>query len=172
MGGIVASTVAQRRPDLVAGLVYVTAFMLPDGQAVGSFLEASGLSSEFFGMLDEPDADGTIGVKPGRRREIFYGESPAEDVELSRMLLTRQPARPQEQPITVTADRFGVVPKFYVQCSLDRVITPEMQSLMLSRTGCDGVYTLGTDHSPFFSRPDELHAILMQVGELVSSPAK
>jgi len=36
MGGIVASTVAQRRPDLVAGLVYVTAFMLPDGQAVGS----------------------------------------------------------------------------------------------------------------------------------------
>jgi len=53
MGGIVASTVAQRRPDLVPvwSMSRRSCFPMDSGRI---FLEASGLSSEFFGMLDEP----------------------------------------------------------------------------------------------------------------------
>lgn len=120
-------------------------------------------------MLDPPDDEGTIGVRPGRRREILYAQSSDADIELARMLITRQPTRPLDQPIVTTADRFGAVPKFYVRCSLDRVIIPEMQDLMLARTACDRVFTIDSDHSPFFSRPNELHQALMEAAAITTS---
>jgi hypothetical protein len=39
-------------------------------------------------------------------------------------------------------------------------VTPPFQKLMLGASPCKQVLSLDTDHSPFFSRPDELVAQL------------
>ena len=161
MGGIVASTVAERRPDLVAGLVYVSAFLLSSGETIGSFQKGSGLVSDFFSIIIPGRDAGTVAVAPGRRREILYAQSPDADVELARMLLAPQPVAPLQGPVVTSAERFGTIPKFFVRCLQDRVITLEMQDRMLSKTRCDHVFDIDTDHSPFFSRSDELHKAIL-----------
>jgi len=45
----------------------------------------------------------------------------------------------------------------------DRAITHAAQRRMQSVLPCDPVFTLDTDHSPFFSRPDELVALLTKL---------
>jgi pimeloyl-ACP methyl ester carboxylesterase len=57
---------------------------------------------------------------------------------------------------SLTAARFGRVPRVYVACLRDRVIDPQLQKAMYQASPCEKVLSLDTDHSPFFSRPEEL----------------
>ena len=160
MGGIVITAVAERRPDLVRALVYVSAFLLPNGETIDSYVQKSGLHSDFFAMLQAPDEENSIGIAPGRRREVLYGESPRADVELARLLIAGQPLGPLGTPTATTPQAFGSVPRYYVRCTKDKVITLPMQDRMLQDTACEAVEALDADHSPFFSRPEDLATVL------------
>jgi hypothetical protein len=52
------------------------------------------------------------------------------------------------------------VPRVYIECLRDRAIPPALQRQMHSASPCQRLLALDTDHSPFFSKPDELAALL------------
>jgi hypothetical protein len=96
---------------------------------------------------------------------IFYDVSTAEYVLLSEMLLTPNPLQPLVTPLTLTESNYGSVRRFYITTSYDRAITPDFQEIMFTNLPCEKVYKLNTEHSPFFSAPNNLKNILDKIGD-------
>ena len=63
-----------------------------------------------------------------------------------------------------TAGGFGRLPRYYVECLKDNAISHSLQKRLYTNLPCERVFTLDTDHSPFFSAPDALARILTSVG--------
>ncbi len=51
--------------------------------------------------------------------------------------------------------------RVYIECTEDRAVTPFIQRKMYTEIPCEKVYSLPSSHSPFFSKPQELCAILL-----------
>jgi pimeloyl-ACP methyl ester carboxylesterase len=163
MAGIVISAVAEARPQKVAKLLSVAAYLLPSGTSLldGAARDVDSLLLEHL-VLE----DGVVAFAPGGLAETFYAASPAADVSLARTLVVPNPALPLATPLTLTPGGFGRVRRFYVRTSHDRAVTPAIQDEMLAALPCERVFRMRSDHSPFFSRPRRLAAVLLKVGRL------
>ena len=158
-GGLVISEAAQARPERVRVLVYLAAFLLADGENLfaASMLDAN---TALKGQL-VITADGlSATVQDGIIDQAFYGQCPPEDIVLARTLVRPEPLAPLSTPVHLTADRYGRVPRTYIECLRDRAVTPAAQRRMYTQTPCARVISLDTDHSPFFSAPLPLVAAL------------
>ena len=159
-GGIVLSEVAERIPDQVRALVYVTAFMLQNGQ---SLVDASALDTESLvgpGMVPAADQR-SVTIRDDALRDTFYGLCSDADLELARSLLVPEPTAPLATPVRISAARFGRVPRIYVECTADRAMTLSAQHRMQEALPGAARITLDADHSPFFSRSRELSDVLL-----------
>ena len=162
-GGILISEAAQARPERVRTLVYLCAFLLRDEESV------LGVSSGDTGTL----LRGNLVIAADQRSatvadtiidDAFYSGCPADDRALARTLLQPEPLAPLATPVHVTQERFGRVPRIYIECLQDRAISPAMQRQMIDASPCQRVITMATDHSPFFSAPDDLVQHLLTIG--------
>jgi pimeloyl-ACP methyl ester carboxylesterase len=154
-GGVVVSEVAEAMPEKVAMLVYVCAFLLRDGE---SLLQAAqeDRTSVLLGHLVPSDDQKSATVREDVIRDAFYGECSDDDVALAGSLLAPEAMAPFSTPLHLTAERFGSVRRVYIECLRDRAVPPALQKRMYTAQPCERVITIDTDHSPFFSAPDEL----------------
>lgn len=159
MGGIVISTVAEARPAKIDRLVYLTAFLLPNGASLLDVALRDSDSLATPNLIVRSD-QGIIDVDRDAVDTIFYADCERDVVARARALLRPSPLAPFATPLTLTDDGYGAVRRFYVACSRDRAITPAAQRGMLAAMPCEAVHELDTDHSPFFSQPDRLLAVL------------
>ena len=154
-GGIIISEVAERRPEKIAVLVYLAAFLLRDGEALLPVAESDGTSLVLPNLVVSGDQTSST-IKPDAIREVFYADCSDEDVTLAGMLLAPEALAPAVTPIHVTDGRFGRVPRVYIECLQDRVVPPPLQRRMYAALPCQRVISMSTDHSPFFSAPQTL----------------
>ena len=112
----------------------------------------------------DPRADGTIAFKPERSRETFYGNCADADVVFAQSRLVAEPMAPSGTPVETTAERWGRIPRYYIECERDRAITLELQREMQKHSPCRQTFSIDTDHSPFFSAPGQLADILLRIG--------
>jgi hypothetical protein len=86
---------------------------------------------------------------------LFYADVSPEDRYRAMERLRPQPLVISTTPVTLTEDRFGSVPRWYIECTHDNAIRINLQRLMVKMTPCK-VLTMECGHSPFFSNPEEL----------------
>jgi len=158
-GGILINAAAEARHTRVKSLVYLAAFLLRDGEALFdiSMLDESSLLK---GRLNVREDGVSTLVEDEIIDAAFYGQCRAEDIVLARVLLQPEPLGPLSTPVRVTVERFGSVPRIYIECLKDQAISASAQKRMYTQTPCDKVLTLDTDHSPFFSTPEALAGML------------
>lgn len=168
MGGIVISRAAEVRPDKVSRLVYLTAFLLEDGQTLLEVAQADG-EAIILPNLEMNEAEGYATVKEDSLKDVFYNDCPDEDVESAKERLGPQAIAPFATPIGVTDENFGRVPRTYIECLRDHAIGISTQREMRSKLPCEEVITMDTSHSPFFSKPEELANHLEEVASLASA---
>lgn len=154
MGGAVISAVAEAAPDRVAGLIYLSAFLLPDGMAMNQRMKEDGASAVAPHATRLPDRRAVIMGDPGLA--LIYEGADAEDLEFARKHVQPQVITPLVEPVHVTAARFGSIPRAFIQCARDKAITPEMQRRMQQDWPCDPVVTLDCGHMPQIVMPGEL----------------
>jgi pimeloyl-ACP methyl ester carboxylesterase len=154
-GGIVTSRAAELIPDRVRCLVYVSAYLLSDGDTLADTARADHESLVPPNMI--PAASGvTCRLRDSVIREALFGQCTDEDYEYARARLAPEPLKPLVTPLRITDARFGRLPRAYVECSRDRTITLAAQRRMQTAMPCSPVLTLDSDHSPFFSHANEL----------------
>jgi pimeloyl-ACP methyl ester carboxylesterase len=159
MGGIVITAAAERIPERIRMLVYLTAFLLADGESLFA-VAGSDTDSLLVGNL-VPSSDGLSGsVKPSAVVPAFYAECATADSERASARLVPQALAPLTAPVRWTHDRAGRIPRVYIECWRDRAISIAAQRRMVLARPCAKVLTLDTDHSPFYSAPDALAAHL------------
>ena len=161
-GGIVISSAAERAPESVSSLVYITAFMLPHGQSLRGFqMEAP---NPQFGAAMRPTADGSaVRFAPTAAAELLYHRCAATIQRDAARRLVPEPTQPLLTPLALGETRFGQIPRHYIECSDDRALLLERQRAMQTLLPCSSVATLDSDHSPFLSCPEALVQALVQI---------
>ena len=160
-GGIVISEVAERLPDQVSSLVYICAMLLPSGMARTDLKAIFGPNALMDSMLKRhPSGHATV-VDPTLAPTLFAHLSPPDLAAAAAARTVAEPNAPRQTPLTLTAARYGGVPRHYIECSEDRTILIGEQRHMQRLQPCVSVTTLETDHSPFLSAPEALAAALI-----------
>ncbi|WAS99593.1 alpha/beta fold hydrolase [Nannocystis punicea] len=162
MGGIVISTVAEARPAKVEKLVYLSAFLLPNGTSLldVALRDTHSLATPNLRVRSD---EGVVDIHREAVAEIFYADCEPEVVDRARTLLKPNPLAPFATPLALTDASYGSVRRFYIACAKDRAITPAAQRAMVTAMPCEAVHELHTDHSPFFSQPNRLHDVLVEI---------
>lgn len=160
--GIVISQVAEKMPEKIDKLVYLCAFLIPNGEPmVATALSDTG--SLLVNNLIFNETEGWHMPKQSIFNAAFYNDCSEEDRALCEYLLTKEPNAPVGTPLHLSPDRFGKVSKVYIHTTMDNTITYGLQKKMVERTPVDQVYELKSGHSPFLSTPKELGEILMKL---------
>jgi pimeloyl-ACP methyl ester carboxylesterase len=164
MGGMVVTQAASQRPERLAGLIYVAAFLPQPGESlveISHFPEAAGDSVQANIVVEGDPPVSTM--PPAAAPEALYHCCTQEQIEWALPQRDSQPVIPFTNPFTPPdgdTAAFEALPRAYVTCLQDRAIRPPVQKLMYTRAGCDPVIEIDTDHSPWLSRTDELVAAL------------
>jgi pimeloyl-ACP methyl ester carboxylesterase len=161
MGGIAISGAAEKVGDKIESLVYLAAFLPKNGESLFS-LEGRNPKPTLPPNL-VPSADQmSFNVKDEAISQLFYNDCTASDVSFAKAKLTPQAIAPLATPVSLSDTKYGIVPRYYIECTKDNAISIELQRDMQSASPCKKVFTLETGHSPFFSAPDKLSEILLQ----------
>lgn len=161
-GGLVISAAAERHPQGIRSLTYLTAYLLKDGDTLlaraGDDTESDVVSNVVF----SPDQTSTT-FRPEALKDVLYADCSDEDVALARLSLVPEPVKPLATPLRLTEERWGSIPRDYVVCTKDRTIGPKFQRRMAAEGACRRILTLDAGHSPFFSAPDALVKQLVSI---------
>jgi len=160
-GGAIISEAAEREPSRVKTLVYLTAFLLPSGDSSLTLLSKHPVPNLFDNISSS--GDGRSVFRSDAVGRVFYNTTEPEWVERAIAMLTPEPGAGGGTPLQLTAERFGSVPRAYIECLRDEALPLALQRLMHQAMPCDPVFTLDTDHSPFYSDPAGLSERLMSL---------
>jgi len=165
--GIMISQAAEYRPHKIEKLVYLAAYLIPNGktQQEYSLLDVQGVLKPYVTQYPEWN---THTLEPAIYKEGLYHDCEDDITELAKVLLSHEPVESGITPLQLTEENFGSVPRYYIECTEDRAVTPFIQRKMYEETPCEKVYSLPTSHSPFFSRPVELVDIFCEVASELS----
>jgi pimeloyl-ACP methyl ester carboxylesterase len=164
--GITVSRAAELRPNKVKGIVYLSAFLLPKG---GSFMKAvqgvkgSIAVDNFFLSEDKSYAL----VNENEIQNAFAHDIPEEAFDSAKPYIVAEPSAPLMYELEVTDENFGQLPKFYIECTLDRAIPISIQRAMYAGK-VDKSYSIESSHTPNFSQPETVAEILLSIAEDIS----
>jgi pimeloyl-ACP methyl ester carboxylesterase len=161
MGGVF-SQAAEAIPDRLRALVYIAGLLPTSGSAM---LQCVNPDPELqAALLWAPDRRAAR-ISPAGAKKFLFSECPPKVLEWALPLLRATPAEPFAAPVRLTEENFGRVPKYYVECLRDKMVPLARQRAMRANFSFRGVYSLNTDHSPIFSAPEALAAILHRIAE-------
>jgi pimeloyl-ACP methyl ester carboxylesterase len=160
--GIMISQAAEYRPQKIEKLVYLAAYLVPNGktQRAYSIEDTGGWLKPF--VTQHPET-GSHTLQPDIYQEGLYHDCEPDIALMARYILSHEPVESGTRPLELTDENYGSVPRYYIECTDDRAVTPQMQRRMYTETPCKKVYSMDTSHSPFFSRPAELTRILLDI---------
>ena len=158
MAGMVIAQVAENRPDDIEQLVFVAAYLPRDGESLLdlAFQDADAITGQHL-VFNE---DGTVDVAADGIADVFCADCSAEALGRLAGELRAEPGHPLEEPVTLSDDNFGRVPRAYIKTLQDRAVSPALQTQMLAATPVDRVIEFDTSHTPMLAAPDELVAEL------------
>ncbi|MGG4498396.1 hypothetical protein [Brevibacillus reuszeri] len=113
-------------------------------------------------VLMEEDKE-SIGLQEDEIHSHFYADYSGEDFRKAKEKLCLEPLLPSGTPVYLSDEKFGSVPRVYIEGLKDKAIPIQLQRAMYKQTICEQVITMDSDHSPFFSHPKELTSHLIQL---------
>lgn len=164
-GGLVASQVAENAAEKVAATVYLTAIMLPDGAAMATMSDLLAKAGQTEAQVPFPvgfSEDGLWLLPPDPDKWFHEGYSEAE-AAWSRAGIAPEPSASLTAPLHLTAERYGRIPRFYIETLQDKVLPIGAQRAMIELGGPVERYTLDTGHMPNVTGTGELAAMLDEI---------
>jgi pimeloyl-ACP methyl ester carboxylesterase len=165
-GGISITQAAEYCPDNIKCLVYVAAFLLPNGTSRRMFAPDDRETLVTPNLVYSQDRLSAT-IKDDMIREAFYHDCCDEDYTWALPRIRPEPTKPIGTPLQTTSERFGRIPRYYIETLEDKALLPMLQKRMYSDLPCREVYSMHTSHSPFLTAPDELANHLITIGSLI-----
>ncbi|MFZ5779451.1 MAG: alpha/beta fold hydrolase [Pseudomonadota bacterium] len=154
LGGVTISQLAEARRRKIKALVYVCALLPPSGKTGRDMTSLE--PDAMFRLSRQVSPDGlTYTFARDKLPALFYADVSPEDRYRAMERLRPQPLAISTTPVTLTEERFGSVPRWYIECKFDDAIRLNLQRAMVKMTPCT-VISMDCGHSPFYSNPEEL----------------
>ncbi|NLE82020.1 MAG: alpha/beta fold hydrolase [Rhodococcus sp.] len=172
-GGIVATQVAERIPERIAGIVYVAGMMLPAGMSYGDLCADIGIGAAVgVGPYLRGTADGRGSVVPPEAAAsiFFHLADPKVAIAAANRLVPQMDTARLIAP-TWTPERSGDLPRLYIEALQDRSLPLAVQRRMQELSRGAEVAALDADHAPQLSRPDQLATVLASFATALDTTA-
>jgi pimeloyl-ACP methyl ester carboxylesterase len=154
LGGVTISQVAEARRRKLKALVYVCGLMPPSGKTSREM--TAGDPDALFRRSREVSPDGmTYTFARNQLPAMFYADVSPEDRYRAMERLRPQPLVISTTPLSLTEDRYGSVPRWYIECTHDNAVVIARQRAMVKTLPCK-VISMECGHTPFYSAPEEL----------------
>lgn len=166
LGGTVISQVAERFPERIERLVYVTAFLLENDASALETMQ-SDEDGQLLPKLIFAEDQSYAKVPEDVWREVAFHDAKAAAIEAALpRLIEKQSTEPFVAKLELTDELFGAVPKAYIRTGIDRILTPALQERMIQSWTVEKVVTLDSGHFPALSVPDELAEALLSIAAI------
>jgi pimeloyl-ACP methyl ester carboxylesterase len=161
MAGAVIAEAAERIPDRLSRLVYLTAYMPGPGESIVDWARRDGDTKA---RADKVLFDGTpcLAVDRATTWDAFYQDASEDDLDWVFPQLRPEPVAVFRQALVLTPENFGRVPRDYISCRQDLAITPDLQDSMRDALPARRTWDLDCGHSPFVVCPDLLADVLFE----------
>ena len=162
LGGVTVSEVAERVPDRIRSVVFLSAYMPLDGE---SALALAGTDADSkLGPAIHIDQERCVAIiDDAAMREAFLNDCTGDALDAGLRSRRNQPAQPFGAPVRLTADRYGRVRKAYVATLDDQAVTHPLQRRMMARVPLAEVHALKADHASYLSADAMLAGVLAGV---------
>ncbi|CAM0874456.1 unnamed protein product [Alopecurus aequalis] len=166
IGGLSVIHAMHEFVDRVKQAIFVAAAMLPFGLQTDEdkkdglpSLPENEIESTFGAGADDPPT--TVALRLEFQRDRLSQQSPEEDSILASMLM-----RPWPLSAIGTAsfegddERLNRVKRVFIKTERDHMLDPQQQDSMIKKWPPSEVLVIDTDHSPFFSAPEQLFNLI------------
>ncbi|KAL3641458.1 putative methylesterase 12, chloroplastic [Castilleja foliolosa] len=174
-GGACVSYALEHLPEKVSKAIYLCGTMISDGQKpFDVFAEELGSAELFspesksliYGNGKDNPPTGFMFEKQ-HLHGLYFNQSPAKDVALATVSMRPIPLGPMMESMSLTAEKYGIGRRFYIQTLDDNALSPDIQEKLVRENPPEGVFKIkGSDHCPFFSKPQALHKILLEIAQI------
>ncbi|PNT36542.1 hypothetical protein POPTR_005G133900v4 [Populus trichocarpa] len=156
LGGLNLAFAMEKFPEKISLAIFVTAIM-PDTQHQPSYMLEK--FTESISGADE-EQDTAVSSTP-------FQLTPIEDLTLQALL--NRPGSTFVESLSkankFTEDRYGSVPRVYIVCTEDILLSPSLQRFMIEQNEVKEVMEIPADHMAVFSKPKELSQCILELAQ-------
>ncbi|GMH03963.1 hypothetical protein Nepgr_005802 [Nepenthes gracilis] len=173
-GGACISHAMELYPQKISKAIFLCATMVSDGQRpFDVFKEELGSAEDFvqeskfliYGNGADKPPTGFM-LEKQQMKALYFNQSPAKDVALAMVSMRPVPLGPIMGKLSLSPGNYGAIPRFYIQTLDDRALSADTQEKLVRDNPPESVYKIkGSDHCPFFSKPQSLHKILLEIAQ-------
>jgi pimeloyl-ACP methyl ester carboxylesterase len=153
-GGITITNVAEAAPEKIKALVYLSAYLPKSGESLMSLASTDGDSNFAVpgNLVLAPDYS-FASILDSVKADTFANDAAGEDREAIVSSLISEAAGPQGAAVVTTDERFGTVPRFYIQTTQDHCVSPALQERMFTATPVQQVIRIDAGHASYITQP-------------------
>jgi len=155
-GGVVISQAAESAPEAIAKLVYITAFLIPDGTSLNDHVSDVPRVPAFEEGIAPIEGGLALSLTPEGATAAFYHRVAPEKLPAALSHICPEPTVVLGTPLAITDARFGAIERHYIECTDDQAIPIAQQRSFRAKLPVASVSSLDSDHSPFLTCPDQL----------------
>lgn len=164
-GGIVATAFAEHAPERVSSVIYLAGMCLTDGRDFGAFQEQVAGPGQVFGVsgdivVSEDGSTSTVSAEAAITYFLHDADRSVAEQLVAR--LTPQPEGGRLIASPTTAERFGRIPKLYIEALDDRSMILAAQRAMQAFVPDMPVVSIEAGHVPQFTRAPEVAAAIAE----------
>ncbi|KAK9270096.1 hypothetical protein L1049_025670 [Liquidambar formosana] len=174
-GGACVSYALEHFPQKISKAIFLCATMVSDGQRpFDVFAEELGSAELFmqeskfliYGNGKDKPPTGFMFEKQ-QMKGLYFNQTPTKDVALAMVSMRPIPLGPIMEKLSLSPENYGTGRRFFIQTLDDRALSPDVQEKLVRENPPEGVFKIkGSDHSPFFSKPQSLHKILLEIAQI------
>ncbi|XP_022152536.1 putative methylesterase 12, chloroplastic isoform X2 [Momordica charantia] len=174
-GGACVSYALENFPQRISKAVFLCATMVSDGQRpFDAFAEELGSAEIFlkdsmfliYGNGKDKPATGFM-LDKEQMKGLYFNQSPVKDVALAMVSMRPIPLGPMMEKLSLSPKNYGSSRRFFIQTLDDRALSPDVQEKLVRENPPERVLKIkGSDHCPFFSKPQSLHKILVEIAQI------
>ncbi|KAL4375771.1 hypothetical protein HN51_009775 [Arachis hypogaea] len=175
IGGACISYALEHYSQKISKAIFLCATMVTDGQRpFDVFADELGSAEHFMkeskflihGNGKEKPPTGFMFEKE-QMKGLYFNQSPSKDVALAMVSMRPSPLGPIMEKLSLSPNKYGRGHRFYIQTLDDRALSPDVQEKLVRENPPEGVFKIkGSDHCPFFSKPQSLHKILVEIAQI------
>ncbi|PON81435.1 Methyl esterase [Trema orientale] len=174
-GGACVSYAMEHFPQKISKAIFLCATMVSDGQRpFDVFAEELGSAEQFMqeskflihGNGKDQPPTGFMFEKE-QMKGLYFNQSPTKDIALAMVSMRSIPLGPIMEKLSLTPENYGTGRRFFIQTLDDHALSPDIQEKLVRENPPEGVFKIkGSDHCPFFSKPQSLHKILVEIAQI------
>ncbi|KAF8105720.1 hypothetical protein N665_0157s0283 [Sinapis alba] len=173
-GGACMSYVMELFPSKISKAVFLAATMLGNGQSTLDMFSLQAGQNDlmrkaqvFIYSNGNEHPPTSIDLDKSLLRDLLFNQSPSKDIALASVSMRSIPFAPVLEKLSLSDGNYGSVRRYYIETLEDNAIPVTLQENMINSSPPEKVYRLkGADHAPFFSKPQALHKLLLEIARI------